>query len=348
MVLGQYRYVEADLVGPRAHVQARSVQLSVGRCSEGRNAQIESNPQHCHRESSGSATTRGLYVPCVGPVNRRVEDVPIDAPFARLQGAAGVGSVPPMLFSPLLVVLLLVAVALVSGVKILNEYERGVVFRLGRLVNTRGPGLIYVIPIIEEMYRLDLRTVALDVPPQDVITRDNVSVQVNAVLYFRVVDANRAVVDVQNYLYATSQIAQTTLRSVCGQAQLDELLTEREHFNTRLQEIIDSNTEPWGVKVTSVEVKHIDLPVEMQRSLARQAEAERLRRAKVINAEGEFQAAMRLSEAASVMETSPASMQLRMLQAFSQIGKEKNQTLIVPLPIDLIRSVLGDPARKSA
>lgn len=253
-----------------------------------------------------------------------------------------------MLFSPLLVVLLLVVVALVSGVKILNEYERGVVFRLGRLVNTRGPGLIYVIPVIEEMYRLDLRTVALDVPPQDVITRDNVSVQVNAVLYFRVVDANRAVVDVQNYLYATSQIAQTTLRSVCGQAQLDELLTEREHFNTRLQEIIDSNTEPWGVKVTSVEVKHIDLPVEMQRSLARQAEAERLRRAKVINAEGEFQAAMRLSEAASVMESSPASMQLRMLQAFSQIGKEKNQTLIVPLPIDLIRSVLGDPARKSA
>ena len=245
-----------------------------------------------------------------------------------------------MLFSPALVVLLVAAVLLVSGVKILREYERGVVLRLGRLVGARGPGIIYVIPGIEEMYRLDLRTVTLDVPPQDVITRDNVSVQVNAVLYFRVVDATRAVVDVQNYLYATSQIAQTTLRSVCGQAQLDELLTERDHFNTRLQEIIDANTEPWGVKVTSVEVKHIDLPAEMQRSLARQAEAERLRRSKVISAEGEFQAAMRLSEAASVMQQQPASLQLRMLQAFTQVGKERNQTLILPLPMDLMRAVL--------
>jgi len=253
-----------------------------------------------------------------------------------------------MLFTPVVVVLLIAGVLLISGVKILNEYERGVVFRLGRLVKMRGPGIIYVIPVIEEMFRLDLRTIALDVPPQDVITRDNVSVQVNAVLYFRVVDANRAVVDVQNYLYATSQIAQTTLRSVCGQAQLDELLTEREHFNTRLQEIIDANTEPWGVKVTSVEVKHIDLPVEMQRSLARQAEAERLRRAKVINAEGEFQAAMRLSEAAAVMERSPASMQLRMLQAFSQVGKEKNQTLILPLPVDLIKSLANIGSREKA
>ena len=245
-----------------------------------------------------------------------------------------------MILSPVVVVLLVAAVLLVSGVKILREYERGVVLRLGRLVGARGPGIIYVIPGIEEVYRLDLRTVTLDVPPQDVITRDNVSVKVNAVLYFRVVDATKAVVDVQNYLYATSQIAQRTLHSVCGQAHLDELLTEREHFNTRLQEIIDTNTEPWGIKVTSVEVKHIDLPAEMQRSLARQAEAERLRRAKVISAEGEFQAAMRLAEAATVMETQPASMQLRLLQTYSQIGKEKNHTVIVPLPTDLIAAVM--------
>lgn len=244
-----------------------------------------------------------------------------------------------MILSPLVVVLLVAAVLLVSGVKILREYERGVVLRLGRLVGARGPGIIYVIPGIEEVYRLDMRTVTLDVPPQDVITRDNVSVKVNAVLYFRVVDATRAVVDVQNFLYATSQIAQTTLRSVCGQAQLDELLTEREHFNTRLQEIIDANTEPWGVKVTAVEVKHIDLPAEMQRSLARQAEAERLRRSKVISAEGEFQAAVRLAEAAEVMEREPASLQLRVLQTYSQIGKEKNQTVILPLPLDLIAAL---------
>lgn len=252
-----------------------------------------------------------------------------------------------MVLSPLVVVLLIAAVLLVSGIKILQEYERGVVLRLGRLVGARGPGIIYVIPGIEEVYRLDLRTVTLDVPPQDVITLDNVSVKVNAVLYFRVVDATKAVVDVQNYLYATSQIAQTTLRSVCGQAQLDELLTEREHFNTRLQEIIDTNTEPWGVKVTAVEVKHIDLPSEMQRSLARQAEAERLRRSKVISAEGEFQAAMRLAEAASVMETEPASLQLRVLQTYSQIGKENNRTVIVPLPLDLVEAVLGRQGDRS-
>src|SRR5262249_14246534 len=178
---------------------------------------------------------------------------------------------------------------LVSGIKILREYERGVVFRLGRLTTARGPGIIYVIPWIEQMFRVDLRTITLDVPPQDVITRDNVSVKVNAVLYFRVVDANRAVVEVQNFLYATSQISQTTLRSVCGQAHLDELLAERERFNARLQEIIDTHTEPWGIKVVLVEVKQIDLPEDMQRAVARQAEAERLRRAKVINAEGEYQ-----------------------------------------------------------
>jgi regulator of protease activity HflC (stomatin/prohibitin superfamily) len=191
------------------------------------------------------------------------------------------------------------------------------------------------------MYRMDLRTVTLDVPPQDVITRDNVSVKVNAVLYFRVVDPNRAVVDVQNFLYATSQIAQTTLRSVCGQAHLDELLAERDKFNARLQEIIDQNTEPWGVKVVSVEVKHIDLPHEMQRSIARQAEAERLRRAKIINAEGEFQAAVRLAEAATIMEARPATIQLRMLQALTQVGKERNRTIILPLPIDLIHGLFN-------
>ena len=208
-----------------------------------------------------------------------------------------------MPFAPVTVALVIVVILLIAGIKVLQEYERGVVFRLGRLTGARGPGIIYVIPFIEQMFRLDLRTITLDVPSQDVITRDNVSVKVNAVLYFRVVDANRAVVEVQNYLYATSQIAQTTLRSVCGQAHLDELLAERDKFNARLQEIIDTHTEPWGVKVVSVEVKHIDLPVEMQRAIARQAEAERLRRAKVINAEGEYQAAVRLSEAAAIMET---------------------------------------------
>lgn len=253
-----------------------------------------------------------------------------------------------MLLTPPVVIVLLLLALLASGIKILSEYERGVVFRLGRLVGARGPGIIFVIPGIEEMYRIDLRTVTLDVPPQDVITRDNVSVKVNAVLYFRVVDPNRAVVDVQNYLYATSQIAQTTLRSVCGQAQLDELLSEREHFNTRLQEIIDANTEPWGIKVTGVEVKHIDLPEDMQRSLARQAEAERLRRAKVIGAEGEFQSAVRLAEAAAVMEKNPIAMQLRVLQTFSQVGKEKNHTLILPLPTELLRSLVqGQPVEKA-
>ncbi len=241
----------------------------------------------------------------------------------------------------LLAALAIVALLLVSGVKIVREYERAVVFRLGRLTPARGPGMIFVIPFVEEMYRTDLRTVTLDVPAQDVISRDNVSVKVNAVLYFRVVDPNRAVVDVQNFLYATSQIAQTTLRSVCGQAQLDELLGEREKFNARLQETIDQHTEPWGVKVVAVEVKHVDLPVDMQRSIARQAEAERLRRAKVISAEGELQAASRLAEAASVMEGSSVTIQLRMLQALTQVGKEKNRTIIVPLPTDLIQGIFA-------
>lgn len=245
-----------------------------------------------------------------------------------------------MLIGPVATVIVIAVALVLSGIKIVREYERGVVFRLGRLTRARGPGIIYVIPLAEQMYRMDLRTITLDVPSQDVITRDNVSVKVNAVLYFRVVDANRAVVEVQNYLYAASQIAQTTLRSVCGQAHLDELLAERDKFNARLQEIIDTHTEPWGVKVVTVEVKHIDLPVEMQRSIARQAEAERLRRAKVINAEGEYQAAVRLSEAAAIMESQPMAIQLRLLQALAQVGTEHNSTVIMPVPVDLIRPLI--------
>jgi regulator of protease activity HflC (stomatin/prohibitin superfamily) len=245
-----------------------------------------------------------------------------------------------MLIGPLMTAAVVFAFLLLSGLKVLREYERAVVFRLGRLTAARGPGIIYVIPFIEQMFRLELRTITLDVPSQDVITRDNVSIKVNAVLYFRVVDANRAVTEVQNYLYATSQIAQTTLRSVCGQAQLDELLAEREKFNARLQEIIDTHTEPWGIKVVLVEVKHIDLPADMQRSIARQAEAERLRRAKIINAEGEYQAAVRLAEAASIMESQGMAIQLRTLQALAQVGTEKNRTVIVPIATDVIRALL--------
>lgn len=245
------------------------------------------------------------------------------------------------MIGPLATVLLFIVFLLGSGLKILREYERVVVFRLGRLVGSRGPGVVYVIPIVEQIQRVDMRTVTLDVPSQDVITRDNVSIKVSAVLYFRVIDPRRAVVEVQNYLYATSQIAQTTLRSVCGQANLDELLAEREKFNDRLQEIIDTHTEPWGVKVVLVEVKHVDLPVEMQRSIARQAEAERLRRAKVIHADGEQQAAVRLSQAAEIMESEPMTMQLRVLQALAQVGTERNQTVIVPVPIDVVESLFG-------
>jgi len=225
------------------------------------------------------------------------------------------------------------------SVKILREYERGVILRLGRLVASRGPGLVIVIPFVEQMIRMDLRTITHDVPSQDVITRDNVSVKVSAVLYFRVVDPAKSVVDVQNYYAATSQLAQTTLRSVCGQVPLDSLLADRDRLNEQLQEIIDTSTEPWGVKVMLVEIKHIDLPADMQRAMARQAEAERLRRAKVIIAEGEFQAAARLGDAARLMEGEDVAIQLRMLQTLSQVGTEKNKTVIVPLPLDLIRSV---------
>ena len=251
-----------------------------------------------------------------------------------------------MLIGPVVTGGVIALILLLSGVKILREYERAVVFRLGRLTPSRGPGIIYVIPLVEQFFRLDLRTLTLNVPSQDVITRDNVSIKVNAVLYFRVVDANRAVLEVQNYLYATSQIAQTTLRSVCGQAHLDELLAERDKFNARLQEIIDTHTEPWGVKVVLVEVKQIDLPAEMQRSIARQAEAERLRRAKIINAEGEYQAAVRLSEAAVIMEPQPMAIQLRMLQALSQVGTEKNRTVILPIAIDLLQALFDRLQRR--
>jgi regulator of protease activity HflC (stomatin/prohibitin superfamily) len=234
----------------------------------------------------------------------------------------------------------IVVVLLISGIKILKEYERAVVFRLGRMVSPRGPGIIYVIPAVEKMMRVDLRTVTMDIPAQDVITRDNVSVKVSAVLYFRVVDANRAIREVANYLYATSQLAQVTLRSVCGQAHLDELLAEREKINTRIQEIVDTQTDPWGIKVVLVEVKHIDLPHEMQRAMAKQAEAERERRAKIIHAEGELQASKQLAAAAEVMAGQPNSMHLRFLQSLVQVAAENNTTVVVPVPVDLILGFL--------
>jgi regulator of protease activity HflC (stomatin/prohibitin superfamily) len=238
------------------------------------------------------------------------------------------------------IIILLVLMFLFMAIKILNEYERGVIFRLGRIIDHKGPGIILLIPVIDRMVRVSLRTVALDVPPQDVITRDNVSVKVSAVIYFRVMDPTRAVIEVENYLYATSQLAQTTLRSVCGQSELDELLAERDKINLQIQEILDSHTEPWGVKVSMVEVKQIDLPVEMQRAIARQAEAERERRAKVINAEGEFQAAARLAEAAVIIAKEPTALQLRYLQTLVEVAAEKNSTTIFPIPIDLLSPFL--------
>lgn len=240
---------------------------------------------------------------------------------------------------------IIVAILILSGIKILKEYDRAVVFRLGRMVSPRGPGITYVIPLVERMLRIDLRTVTMDVPPQDVITRDNVSVKVSAVLYFRVIDPNRAIREVQNYLFATSQLAQVTLRSVCGQAQLDELLAEREKMNTRIQEILDAETEPWGIKVVLVEIRDIDLPQEMQRAMAKQAEAERERRAKVIHAEGEFQASEKLAEAAAIIAKEPSSMHLRFLQSLVQVAAENNTTVVVPVPVDLITGLLDQ--RKS-
>jgi regulator of protease activity HflC (stomatin/prohibitin superfamily) len=242
-----------------------------------------------------------------------------------------------------LVFLIVVVVFIItSAVKILMEYERGVIFRLGRFSRTGGPGLTLIIPFIEQLRRVDLRLVTMDVPPQDVITRDNVSVKVNAVLYFRVLKPEDAVINVEDYLYATSQLAQTTLRSVLGQAQLDELLSAREKINEELQTILDRQTDPWGIKVTNVEVKHVDLPQEMQRVMARQAEAERERRAKVINAEGEFQAATRLAEAAEIIAVHPQALQLRFLQTLTEIASENNSTILFPIPIDLLTPFLRD------
>jgi regulator of protease activity HflC (stomatin/prohibitin superfamily) len=238
-------------------------------------------------------------------------------------------------------VLVAIAIFLFLSVKVLNEYERGVIFRLGRIIGAKGPGLIILIPLVDRMIRVDLRTITLDIPPQDVISRDNVTLKVNAVVYFRVVDPNRAVVEVENYLLATSKLAQTTLRSVLGQVELDELLASRESINHRLQEILDRQTEPWGVKVANVEVKQIDLPIEMQRAMARQAEAERERRAKVIAAEGELQASQKLSEAAGIMEKQPMTLQLRYLQTINEMSSEKTSMMIVPLPIDLLKSFVN-------
>jgi regulator of protease activity HflC (stomatin/prohibitin superfamily) len=233
--------------------------------------------------------------------------------------------------------IIVVVMFLASAIRILNEYERAVVFRLGKLIGTKGPGIIILIPVIDKMVKVDMRTITMDVPPQDVITRDNVSIKVNAVVYFRVVDANSAVVKVENYLYATSQLAQTSLRSVCGQFEMDEILAERERINQNIQEILDRSADPWGIKVTHVELKHIDLPEEMKRAMAKQAEAERERRAKIINAEGEFQAAQKLTDAASVIATEPISLQLRYLQTLAQIATVNNSTTIFPIPIDFIK-----------
>jgi len=242
---------------------------------------------------------------------------------------------------PLLVVVIVAIMFISSAIKVLNEYERGVIFRLGRIIGAKGPGLIILIPVVDRMVRVDMRTITMDVPPQDVITRDNVSLKVNAVIYFRVVDANDAVVKVENYLYATSQLAQTTLRSVCGQVDLDEILSARDKINMNLQEILDRSTDAWGIKVSHVEVKQIDLPEEMKRAIAKQAEAERERRAKVIAAEGEFQAAQKLIEAAHLMATEPISLQLRYLQTLTHVAAENNSTTLFPIPIDLFKPFLN-------
>ncbi len=234
-----------------------------------------------------------------------------------------------------------------AAIKVLNEYERGVIFRLGRVIRAKGPGLIILIPVVDKMVRVSMRLVAMDVDPQDVITRDNVSVKVNAVIYFRVIEPIKAIVEVEEYSYAMSQLAQTTLRSVCGQAELDELLAERDKINSELQEILDTHTDPWGIKVATVEIKHIDLPQEMRRAMAKQAEAERERRAKVINAEGEFQAAAKLAEAAQIIQDYPTALQLRYLQTMREMSAEQNTTTIFPFPMDLFKPFFELIDRKS-
>ena len=238
---------------------------------------------------------------------------------------------------PLITIIILLIFLISSAIRVLREYERGVIFRLGRLIAAKGPGLFFLIPVVDRMVKVSLRTVVMDVPPQDIITKDNVSVKVNAVVYFRVVDPSKAVVEVEDYLYATSQLSQTTLRSILGQAELDELLSSREKINEELQTILDTHTDPWGIKVSQVEIKHVDLPQEMQRAMAKQAEAERERRAKVINAEGEFQAATKLAQAAEIMNKEPITIQLRFLQTLREVAAENNSTTIFPVPIDLFK-----------
>lgn len=240
----------------------------------------------------------------------------------------------------LITIVVLTLLFLSAAIRILNEYERGVIFRLGRVIKAKGPGLIILIPVVDKMVKVSMRLVAMDVDPQDVISRDNVSVKVNAVIYFRVIEPIKAIVEVEDYTYAMSQLAQTTLRSVCGQAELDELLSAREKINSQLQEILDTHTDPWGIKVATVELKHIDLPQEMQRSMAKQAEAERERRAKIINADGEFQAATRLAEASEIMREHPMALQLRYLQTMREISAEQNTTTIFPFPLDLFKPFL--------
>jgi regulator of protease activity HflC (stomatin/prohibitin superfamily) len=248
------------------------------------------------------------------------------------------------IFGPSLIsfvfVIFLIFYFLSSAIKILREYERGVVFRLGRIIPVKGPGLVLIWPIIDKLVKVSLRTVTMDVPAQDVITKDNISVKVNAVVYFRVMDSIRAITEVEDFYYATSQMAQTTLRSILGQSQLDDLLSKREEVNAELQKVIDFQTEPWGIKVTAVEVKNVDLPIEMQRAIAKQAEAERERRAKIIHAEGEFQASQKLADAAKIIATESGALQLRFLQTLTEIATEKNSTIIFPVPIDLIKPFL--------
>ncbi len=249
---------------------------------------------------------------------------------------------------PALATIVILALFLIfSMIRILREYERGVIFRLGRLIGAKGPGLIILIPVIDRMVKVSLRTFVMDVPPQDVITLDNISVQVNAVIYFRVIDPEKAIIGVEDYLYATSQLSQTTLRSIVGQVELDELLAQREKINKELQQIIDQHTDPWGVKVSLVEIKQIDLPVEMKRAIARQAEAERERRAKVIHAEGEFQAAHQLYEAAKIITDYPVALQLRFLQTLTEVATENNSTTIFPIPIDFLSAFMPDKKEKT-
>lgn len=255
---------------------------------------------------------------------------------------------PQFGFSSSILGIIIVIYFLASAIKVLREYERGVIFRLGRLIPIKGPGLIIIWPIIDKIVKVDLRTITFDVPSQDIITKDNISVKVNAVVYFRVIDPAKAITAVEDFHYATSQISQTTLRSVLGQSSLDELLANRDALNTELQRIIDEQTEPWGIKVTTVEVKNVDLPLEMQRAIAKQAEAERERRAKIIHAEGEFQAAQKLTEAAAIIGQEPAALQLRFLQTLTEVATEKNSTIIFPIPIDLIDTFIKNRKTDSA